>query len=190
MAADVHQPKLRRELLRQEVRDQAAREAVSRFLERHGRNLRKEGSISDADLPPQIREAYVRLVHRAMAVDRANQAWLARVGEDGANAAWLIAQHADRDIAFQRRCAEMMAAMPLEEVDQSSMANLVDRNAVHAKRNQIYGTQWEPRNGRLEPSTPIEDEANVDKRRAARGLRPLREYLEDLRKKAGLGPED
>jgi hypothetical protein len=30
------------------------------------------------------------------------------VGEDGAHAAWLLAQHADRDPAFQRRCLDLL----------------------------------------------------------------------------------
>jgi uncharacterized protein DUF6624 len=32
------------------------------------------------------------------------------VGEDGAQAAWLLAQHADRDPAFQRRCLDLLTA--------------------------------------------------------------------------------
>jgi hypothetical protein len=202
LAAEVREPKLRHELLRREAKDQAAREATLRFLERYGRNLRQEGSISKWDLPPQIGKAYIRLVHRVMAIDRGNQAWLARaldrhgwpgrslVGRDGADAAWLIAQHADRDVGFQGRCVEMMARMPLDEVDQALMANLTDRNAVNAKRNQIYDTQWELRDGRLVPSTPIEDEAHVDARRGARGLNPIRDYVADLRKKAGLASDE
>jgi hypothetical protein len=30
------------------------------------------------------------------------------VGEDGAEAAWLLAQHADRDPAFQRHCLDLL----------------------------------------------------------------------------------
>ena len=53
-------------------------------------------------------------------VDADNLAWLKRVvtevgwpgrsavGEDGAHAAWLLVQHADRDPAFQRKCLELV----------------------------------------------------------------------------------
>jgi hypothetical protein len=53
-------------------------------------------------------------------VDAGNLAWLketvaevgwpgrSMVGEDGAHAAWLLAQHADRDPAFQRRCLDLV----------------------------------------------------------------------------------
>ncbi len=192
LPAQVREPALRRQLLKREAKDQAGRQRTVQFLERHGRVLNKEGSIRDSDLPPQIRKEYVRLIQQVMAIDRANQIWLARilnrygwpgrslVGKDGADAAWIIAQHADRDIPFQRRAAEMMAAMPLDEVDQDLMANLTDRNAVNAGRNQTYGTQWELRDGLLVPATPIEDEPRVDARRAARGLKPLKDYLSGL----------
>ena len=53
-------------------------------------------------------------------VDADNLAWLkevvaevgwpgqSMVGEDGAHAAWLLAQHADQDPAFQLRCLELL----------------------------------------------------------------------------------
>jgi hypothetical protein len=56
----------------------------------------------------------------AASVDADNLAWLKEtvaevgwpgrslVGEDGAHAAWLLAQHADRDPAFQRRCLDLL----------------------------------------------------------------------------------
>jgi hypothetical protein len=54
-------------------------------------------------------------------VDADNVAWLktvvakvgwpgrAMVGKDGAHAAWLLAQHADRDPVFQRSCLDLIA---------------------------------------------------------------------------------
>lgn len=44
------------------------------------------------------------------------------VGEDGANAAWLLVQHADEDREFQKRCLELMAAAGPEEVSQGNLA--------------------------------------------------------------------
>jgi hypothetical protein len=55
-----------------------------------------------------------------VSVDADNLAWLkdvvtevgwpgrSMVGEDGAHAAWLLAQHADQDPAFQRGCLELL----------------------------------------------------------------------------------
>jgi hypothetical protein len=47
-------------------------------------------------------------------------------------------------------------------------------------KKQVYGTQCKLENGEAIPE-PIEDEANVDKRRAEVGLQPLAEYLKLLK---------
>jgi hypothetical protein len=46
---------------------------------------------------------------------------------------------------------------------------------VADKHKQVYGTQFHEVGGKMEPY-PIEDEANVDKRRKEVGLPPLAEY--------------
>lgn len=122
---------------------------------------------------------------RWAAVDAANQArlkqivaqsgWptIAMVGQDGANAAWLLAQHADRDPAFQRQVLALME--PLVQEGQASgkhFAYLYDRTHYP----QRFGTQgscvsrseWQP--------FEIEDLTGVDERRRAVGLPPLSEY--------------
>ena len=102
------------------------------------------------------------------------------VGEDGANAAWLLVQHADADRPFQKRCLELMAAAGPEEVSQSNLAYLVDRVRVGEGEPQVYGTQfWTDEKGQFGPQ-PIEDEALVDERRASVGLGPLAEYRKTM----------
>ena len=99
------------------------------------------------------------------------------VGADGANAAWLLVQHADADVAFQRECLALTQAAPEGEVSPKDVAYLTDRVLVNDGKKQRYGTQmgmnFEPR--------PIEDADNVDKRRAEIGLPPLAQYVEDAR---------
>lgn len=98
---------------------------------------------------------------------------VAMVGPDGATAAWLIAQHADRDKDFQREVLALME--PLVRQGQASgkdFAYLHDRTHYP----QRFGTQgscvsrseWQP--------FEIEDIAGVDERRRALGLPPLAEY--------------
>ncbi|GAA4925051.1 hypothetical protein HD597_011399 [Nonomuraea thailandensis] len=105
------------------------------------------------------------------------------VGKDGAQAAWALVQHADRDLQLQKRGLELMRRAAEEgDADPSDLAFLVDRVRVAEGRPQVYGTQWETDpQGRWKPRTPIEDEAKVDDRRADAGLKPLREYLEELK---------
>jgi hypothetical protein len=101
------------------------------------------------------------------------------VGEDGASAAWLIAQHADQDPEFQRAALALMCTAALAgEADVTELGYLVDRVAVNAGEPQVYGTQiGDCEGGRAVPQ-PIADEAHVDERRAHVGMEPLEEYLE------------
>lgn len=122
-------------------------------------------------------------------VDRDNTAWLkktidrhgwpgkALVGEDGAHAAWLLLQHADLDLAFQKKCLPLLtAAVKRNDASAQDLAYLVDRIRVAEKQPQVYGTQLDQVDGKLKPK-PIEDEEHVDERRKEVGLPPLSEYL-------------
>ncbi len=128
-----------------------------------------------------------------MLVDWDNTAWMkkvieehgwpgrAMVGREGAQAAWLLVQHADRDPAFQRRCLELLTqAYEKGEATADQVAYLTDRVLLAEGKPQVYGTQFETVNGKLQPR-PIENEAEVDKRRAAMGLEPLAVYAEQMR---------
>jgi hypothetical protein len=100
------------------------------------------------------------------------------VGEDGAQAAWLLVQHAD-DLTFQRHCLALLErAADSGLVDPAHVAYLTDRVRMKEGRPQIYGTQLRERDGRLVPF-PIEDAERVDHRRARVGMPPLAEYLRD-----------
>jgi len=56
------------------------------------------------------------------------------VGPDGADAAWLLALHADAEPEFQGRCVELMSAMPAGDVDPKRLASLRERYASNARR--------------------------------------------------------
>jgi hypothetical protein len=99
------------------------------------------------------------------------------VGEDGAQAAWLLAQHGDRDPALQRQCLDLLtAAVARGEAAIVQQAYLTDRVLLHEGQPQEYGTQAIARDGRLEPRT-LRDPDHLDQRRASVGLGPLAEYL-------------
>ena len=98
------------------------------------------------------------------------------VGAGGAHDAWLLVQHADKDRAFQKRCLELMEPLVAkDEVSKQDFAYLMDRVLVAEGKKQRYGTQFKEENGAMVPQ-PIEDEANIDKRRAAIGLSTMAEY--------------
>src|SRR6266545_2953507 len=92
------------------------------------------------------------------------------VGADGAFAAWLLVQHADRDRDFQRQCLVLLqAAVAAGQARAQELAYLTDRVRVGEDRPQVYGTQMSMQADELQPH-PIEDELRVDEQRAAVGL--------------------
>lgn len=104
------------------------------------------------------------------------------VGEDGAHAAWLLVQHADHDLEFQRRSLELMEPlMEVGEISPDHYAYLYDRVAVGDGRPQRFGTQFGPDR---EPH-PIEDPQDVDARRSKFGLCSMAEYRDAMNKMYG-----
>jgi hypothetical protein len=106
------------------------------------------------------------------------------VGRDGAEAAFLLVQHSDH--AFQKQMLPLVEkAYRSSELSGQSYALLLDRVLVGEGKPQVYGTQakrFEEWVGREPALEPIEDEANVDQRRAGVGLPPLSEYREMLKR--------
>ena len=102
------------------------------------------------------------------------------VGKDGADAAWLLVQHADADPAFQAHCLPLMQeAAEHGEASKESLALLTDRVLLAQGKKQVYGSQFTWKTGKVEP-LPLEDPAHVDERRKSMGMMPLAEYKEML----------
>ncbi len=110
---------------------------------------------------------------------------VSKVGMKASHAAWLLVQHADKDVAFQEHCLSLMQAEPPSEVELRDVAYLTDRIRVNSGRGQVYGTQMNETRDEsgqtiaYEPQ-PIEDRERVDERRAAMGMGPLQEYVEEI----------
>jgi regulator of replication initiation timing len=105
--------------------------------------------------------------------------WLNRslVGQEASGAAFLIIQHAA--LSYQKRYFQLIQeAAAKNEAQPSDAAMLEDRILTHEGKKQIYGTQLRINNetSKLE-LFPIEDEENVDARRASVGMPPLAVYL-------------
>ena len=97
------------------------------------------------------------------------------VGKKASFAAWLLVQHADHDLAFQRTCLTLMKDLPNHEVDPVNIAYLTDRILVSEKRPQIYGTQFYYDQSQKPVLHITEDRLNLNKRRTSIGLEPLQE---------------
>jgi hypothetical protein len=139
----------------------------------------------------QMRAVHDRHANR-LAQILADQGWPGepQVGSDGAHAAWLVAQHAIAQPAFQRLAlSALSAAAGRGEVPVWQVALLEDRIRTFEGRPQRYGTQFDwDASGQLSP-LPIEDPLGVDERRQAVGLRPLAEEVQAQRKAVAEGVE-
>lgn len=105
------------------------------------------------------------------------------VGEDGAEAAWVLIQHADLRPELQKRgLALLEAAVAAGDASPGDLAYLTDRVLVAEGKPQLYGTQVSVEgDGTVLPRTPIHDPENVDARREEMGLSPLADYYEEMR---------
>jgi hypothetical protein len=187
-------PELRTELLRRTATDQQVHNEWVKWMKDHGSG----GMVTTANLSDQEKGEFEKLTGRMKAVDEENTKWLKGLiekqgwptstlaGKDGANAAWLLVQHADADPKFQRQCLDLMAKLPKDEVSQSNFAYLTDRVLLAEGKKQIYGSQFTFAEGKWQPR-PLEDEANVDKRRTEAGLPPLAEYAKLIEQQYGSG---
>ncbi|MBL7806817.1 MAG: hypothetical protein JNN28_03325, partial [Saprospiraceae bacterium] len=96
------------------------------------------------------------------------------------NVIWLIIQHAP--LEKQEHYFPLIdEAAQKGELDKSAWALLVDRIRMYKGQPQIYGSQVvpDPATGKMKFHT-IEDEPNVNKRRAEVGLGPLEEYAKRM----------
>jgi hypothetical protein len=171
-----------REVLAMEQADQRVRETLASLL-----------TAADPDTA-----AYRRAVAEQESVDRANTTRLkeiirehgwpskADVGSPAATAAFLIVQHANHDLPFQK---DYLAFVGQEfekgQAPGEAVALLTDVIRVAEGQRQLYGTQINIMDGRLVVQ-PIEDEAEVDQRRAALGLEPLAEYIARVKQAYGI----
>jgi hypothetical protein len=166
----VANPALREELLKRLEKDQAIRNDM----------IAKGGAFQPGDA----------LFQRMIAIDAENTARMKAVvrqygwpgpkmvGKDGTEAAFLLVQHAEH--SFQKEMLPLVRSAYLAgKLRGEDYALLLDRVLVGDGKPQIYGTQargLEKWIGHEPVFDPIEDEANVDLRRAEVGLPPMAEY--------------
>ena len=188
---DEKEPKLRVELLQLVRDDQNVRAEFDQYRKRHGLLGIDEKALNEKlNKNPKLKEGFQALSLRLQESEDAGlfrvkqilvkYGWPGRtlVGTEGAKAAWLLVQHYDRDVTFQRRALELMKLLPKGEVENTHIAYLTDSVSLREEfnQNQVYGTVLTNENGKLVPKQLFEG-VNVDKRRAELGLQPLAEYL-------------
>ncbi len=105
------------------------------------------------------------------------------VDDDGAAAAWILAQHARSDPGLQHRCLELLeVAVACGDAGPEHYAFLYDCVRMADGKDQLYGSQFvRSVDGDTVVPWPIEDPEHVDDRRARIGLPPLAEHAATMR---------
>lgn len=144
-------------------------------------DLRLQPGTLGEDFAAQL--AYRRLTvangdRLAEIIDEHGWPTISLVGPEAARRAWLVAQHADRQLHLQRKALALLTeAVQAGEGNATHLAMLRDRLLVNEGRQQIYGTQIAGIvNGSPVP-WPCEEPDRLDERRAEVGLEPFAAYV-------------
>lgn len=162
------EPGLRTELLEMSGADQKARNAEIADGYKHQELWKAVKAVDDHNRPR------IEQIDAAQGFPTPGQ-----VGHDGVLAAFLLVQHADSDPAFQAHVLGELKSRPDQGgIGAQDYALLTDRVFLAQHKLQRYGTQFTPPDGKTQMRPrPMEDPANVDKRRVAIGLPPLADYV-------------
>jgi hypothetical protein len=100
------------------------------------------------------------------------------------HSAWLLAQHADSDIEFQRSAKGLLEqSVKAGIAAPRDLAYLADRIAANEGRPQEYGTQFSQTDRCHLVLDPVDDRQLVNRRRVAVGLQSLEEYEAEGRRR-------
>ena len=148
--------------------------------------LAASGTLFDAGYEPRMAQVHQRNARRLRRIIE-SVGWPGSdlVGSDGAEAAWLILQHAISEPDLLRRTLPLLTAAAREgKADPAHAAMLEDRIRFFEGRPQRYGTQFDwDADGSLSPGE-VEDPQGLGERRHAVGLPLLEEQIEDARSRA------
>lgn len=104
------------------------------------------------------------------------------LGLEGAADVWILVQHQDQDLELQKECLTLLKkAVETQDAELRHYAYLLDRVRKNEKLPQVYGTQWEFKEGKLH-LYPVESPETLNQRRLEAGLGTIEEYVEQMKK--------
>jgi hypothetical protein len=101
------------------------------------------------------------------------------VGAEGMEAYYLLLQHSNDLTLKQKSLKGIEKAFKAKLLSPADYANFTDRLLVNLGKPQIYGANFDIKNGKMVMS-PTKDMKNLDRRRKAIGLPPIAEYMKML----------
>lgn len=141
----------------------------------------KSGEITSLQAEKDFQEITVKnLVQLKLIVKKYGYPSHTLVGESSSHNFWLMVQHSDSDLKFQKKLLKLM----LKEVKRNNAsahdyAYLVDRVRINSGKPQLYGSQIvvkDPQKGY--ELKPVFQPQKINQRRKQMGLSPVEEYLE------------
>jgi hypothetical protein len=148
--------------------------------------LAKDGSLYEG-YHPEMRAVHERNADRLSAIVAAH-GWPGPtlVGQEAAQAAWLVVQHAISRPGLMRGVLPVLASA--DDVPRWQAAMLEDRIRVFEGRKQRFGCAFDfDEHGEMSP-LPIEEPEHVDRYRAEVGLPPVGETSAEHRRLAEREP--
>lgn len=162
---------LRNELLEMYKNDQKYRAEINKVFEEKGAYTKE---VQDLWKKQSEVDAYnIKRVNEIILSDGFPRKSI--VGKKGIEAIFFIVQHAELEYQ-QKYLPKFQEAAKNGEMKKSTVAMMVDRVEMNLGRPQIYGSQISSNDKNEDEVYKILDERNVDKRRAAIGLPPMKEY--------------
>jgi len=101
------------------------------------------------------------------------------VGKDGLEAYYLLLQHSNDPKLKEKSLKGMEVAFKAKQLSPADYANFTDRLLVNLGKLQVYGANFDLKDGKMVMS-PTKDIKNLDKRRKSIGLPPIAEYMKML----------
>jgi hypothetical protein len=154
------------------VEDQIYRQQVDSVREYYGTDSKEmKGLLKDMRESDSLDLAQIKRV-----LDR--WGWLGPevIGESGSLTLFLVIQHADLKTQ-EKYLPFMKEAVEKGRAKACDLAMLEDRIAIENGKKQMYGTQISIDSNGVFSLDPVEDEINLNERRAKVGLESIEEYL-------------
>lgn len=165
---------LKKELIQIGVEDQTLRFLLPDVTKRFGNDSKEYAYIWSLI----HRQDSICIQKTTALLDQHGWVGKSRIGDEANQAIWLVIQHAA--LADQEKYLPLLKkSVANSESEGWHLAFLEDRMLMYKKEKQRYGSQalWDKEIKKMK-IYPIEDVANVDKRREQLGLIPIKEFAE------------
>lgn len=144
--------------------------------------LFETGELPSEDYHPKMQAVHDKNVTALKEIIK-EQGWpgISLVGKDGAQSAWLIAQHAVSHYKFMTDSVKLLKdAVTRNDIESWQFAFLQDRILTMSGKEQIYGTQFDVDEKGWPVPFPIKEAETVNQRRKNLGLNSLEERQEEM----------